>query len=89
MALWQYRSGAALTDVCDADVEQFCAAEQQNKAIGSVGRCLAKSLADAKPLSDACKKLVTFAVPKDPKDAFDSQLSTAAVADTLLILLER
>ena len=80
MALWQYRSGAALTDVCDADVEQFCSVEQQKKSIGSVGRCLAKSLADSKPLSDGCKKLVTFAVPKDPKDAFDGALSTAAVA---------
>ena len=80
MALWQFRSGAALTEACDSDVEQFCAAEQQKKTVGAVGRCLAKALSDAKPLSDGCKKLVTFAVPKDPKEAFDSQLSNAAVA---------
>jgi len=80
MALWQYRSGAALTDVCDADAEQFCAVEQQKKAIGAVGRCLAKSLADKKPLSDDCGKLVTFAVPKDPKEAFDNTLGEGALA---------
>lgn len=80
MALWQYRSGAALTEACDADVEQFCAPEQTKKTIGAVGRCLAKSMADNKPLSEGCKKLVTFAVPKDPKDMFDNQMSNAAVA---------
>lgn len=83
MALWQYRSGAALTDVCDPDVEQFCATEQQKKAIGAVGRCLAKAAADNKALSEGCKKVVMFAVPKDPKDQFDSSLGAAALASKL------
>jgi Golgi apparatus protein 1 len=89
MALWQYRPHAALTDVCDADVEAHCPAEGANVAVGSVGRCLARLLANstaagvASGVSEACGKLVAFAVPRDPKAMFDSDLNSAALATKL------
>ena len=89
MALWQYRPGAALTDVCDADVASRCPDEHANVAVGSVGRCLARILANASAagvpagIAEPCAKLVSFAVPRDPKDMFDAELSSAALAAKL------
>lgn len=89
MALWQYRPAAALTDVCDADVVALCPAEGANVAVGSVGRCLARALANATAagaasgISDDCAKLVSFAVPRDPKAMFEDDLSSTVLAGKL------
>ncbi len=86
MALWQYRQGAALTDVCDADVAAMCGGEgdadvKASGPVGSVGRCLARAAANAtaagapSPLAAACARLVAFAVPRDPKDLLQDDVA--------------
>jgi Golgi apparatus protein 1 len=89
MALWQYRPNSALTDVCDADIAERCPDEGANVAVGSVGRCLARLLANATAsgvpagVSAECEKLVTFAVPRSPKEMFDEDMNSAALASKL------
>lgn len=55
---------------CDADVESICsqaAATPRNRgvwSIGAVGRCLSRQLAESKPLTTDCRRLVLAAAPK-------------------------
>jgi hypothetical protein len=68
MAFWDYNIGSALTEVCDEDVKSVCDGNLQRRnsyTIGLVGRCLSKQMAQNKPLSSECRKLVTIAAPKD------------------------
>eukprot|EP01025_Chloroclados_australasicus_P017425 TRINITY_DN188_c0_g2_i1.p1 TRINITY_DN188_c0_g2~~TRINITY_DN188_c0_g2_i1.p1 ORF type:complete len:924 (-),score=69.62 TRINITY_DN188_c0_g2_i1:353-2872(-) len=76
MALWTYKAGAAITGVCDADVNTSCAAvadKHKRKAfgIGVVGRCLSRRVAESGQFqSQECKHLVTISAPKDIQDMF-------------------
>lgn len=68
MAFWDFQPGAALTEACDADVTNVCPSIPMKKnafTIGAVGRCLTRQLAEGKPLSPGCRKLVSVAAPKD------------------------
>ncbi|BDA41257.1 probable Golgi apparatus protein 1 [Coccomyxa sp. Obi] len=88
MALWEYKKGAALTGVCDADVAeipscQTAVANPKNRgiwSIGAVGRCLSRQLAENKALTLDCRSLVIVAAPKDAQAMFDSSMSAAAIA---------
>lgn len=79
MALWQYRKGAAMTMACDADAAT-CTGKGPG-AVGIIGRCLSKKLANNEEMSDGCKNLVTIAAPKDSKDIFDGALSGSGVLE--------
>lgn len=68
MAFWDYEAGTALTAACDKDVTDICKGDTSRRSvytIGVVGRCLSKQLAQGKPMSAECRKLVTVAAPKD------------------------
>jgi len=77
MALWQFRKGAALTNVCDMDVETGCPNSSRN--VGVVGQCLANLVATHKPVSEACTHIINVAAPADVKTMFDDEMTTAAV----------
>lgn len=55
---------------CDEDVNSICAHAgntPRNRgvwSIGAVGRCLSRQLAESKPLSTDCRRLVLAAAPK-------------------------
>ncbi|KAK9797745.1 hypothetical protein WJX73_005342 [Symbiochloris irregularis] len=87
MALWEYKPQQAFTAWCDADVSSICslsaATTPKNRgvwSIGAVGRCLSRQLAEGKPLSPDCRRLVLAAAPKDTRDMFDSSMSAATIA---------
>jgi hypothetical protein len=68
MAFWDYKNNTALTQPCDSDVESTCDAGRAKRSvytIGVVGRCLTKQLAQGRPLTPPCRKLVSVAAPKD------------------------
>jgi hypothetical protein len=84
MAFWDYNEGVALTLPCDDDVKSICEGNSKRRnsyTIGLVGRCLSKQMAQNKPLSNECRKLVTAAAPKDVRIyllvrfPFDARLS--------------
>lgn len=64
--------GAALTGVCDADVDEIpqCQKAVDNPknrgiwSIGAVGRCLSRQLAENRALTLDCRSLVIVAAPK-------------------------
>jgi len=78
MALWNYRKGAALTTACDIDVTSSCP-DADEREIGSYGRCLARLVAEDKPMSDSCHMIVNIAAPKDAKQMFDDEMTTSYV----------
>eukprot|EP00854_Cymbomonas_tetramitiformis_P013737 gene13737-16236_t len=79
MALWQYRKGAAMTQVCDDDVSAFCTKLPSGKTIrsvGVVGNCLSANLLN---LTVGCKKLVDIAAPADVAKEFNSGFASISL----------
>uniref|UniRef100_A0A061SDF6 Golgi apparatus protein 1 n=1 Tax=Tetraselmis sp. GSL018 TaxID=582737 RepID=A0A061SDF6_9CHLO len=86
MALWAYSNGAHLTQACDEDVKKYCPTKGNTRgifSIGAVGRCLSRRVAEEKPLTAECRRLVSVAAPKDAAALFSSQGSTSALANQL------
>eukprot|EP01024_Parvocaulis_polyphysoides_P049908 TRINITY_DN4859_c0_g2_i4.p1 TRINITY_DN4859_c0_g2~~TRINITY_DN4859_c0_g2_i4.p1 ORF type:complete len:703 (+),score=133.40 TRINITY_DN4859_c0_g2_i4:438-2546(+) len=95
MALWTYKAGAAITMVCDADVNTTCSsiADRHKKkafGIGVVGRCLSRQVAEGGPFqSKDCKRLITISAPKDISDAFFAADSDSSVIVEKLKVIEQ
>lgn len=88
LALWDFTTGAFLTQVCDNDVDALCPKNSRAKAgapftIGVVGRCLSKSLVQGKYLQPKCRELVLVAAPKDARGYFENPGTTNALVSKL------
>ncbi|KAI7844989.1 hypothetical protein COHA_001355 [Chlorella ohadii] len=83
-ALWAFKLGAPLTQVCDTDVMAVCPGSGQQGSMfkmGSVGTCLSKAVAGGTQLTEGCRALVLVAAPRDARSIVaDSTSSVEAVA---------
>eukprot|EP00884_Botryococcus_braunii_P009912 jgi/Botrbrau1/18922/Bobra.177_2s0076.1 len=91
MALWDFKKGAALTGVCDVDVDKVCqkkeaAAKKAAFNIGYIGKCLSRQLALNKPMQPSCRALVIVAAPREIKEMMDQSMPSEKIVEQLVAL---
>eukprot|EP00798_Chlamydomonas_sp_ICE-L_P000438 gene438-1836_t len=85
LALWDFKEGAPLTTMCDADVQAKCPKDKGKNmfSIGVVGRCLSKALVSGAGMDPKCRSMVLLAAPKDARSYFEYPESTSVVVQKI------